>query len=459
MSLIDEFVARYPRELDYYDQLARLCQQQCEIALEQSGIRAIVTSRAKRPDRLKPKLEKRQVERGSPYASLDDIASDIYDLAGVRIALYFPGNREEVEKIILDRFSVHKTKSFPDGSATPDRTKHPNRFSGYHASHYRLHLREESLKPADIRFGQGAIEVQVASVLMHAWSEVNHDMVYKPLSGDLSFAELAMLDQLNGLVLSGEIALESLQRAARDRIGSRPNPSMPPSKFSNHFELASFLHNHAKVNNPSVGEPIMGRVDILFDFLEEANLNNPTDIQELQNDYYVTEQGLPLANQYLDTILSENPNLYPSLAKVEQKSRHKNPYGSPQDEEQERRLKSMGQFIRNWGALESLLHSLLPATDAGGRAIRWSFEKSLENAKNMNLINKEDIEPFKQLQKFRSQVVHSDKQVDADDLDYANHHIESYVHQMLEKAPKDGPVRQEIVKAQLRIMGESASSN
>ena len=48
---------------------------------------------------------------------------------------------------------------------------------------------------------------------MHAWSEVEHDLVYKPLNGTLSEEELAILDELNGLVLAGEIALERLHIA------------------------------------------------------------------------------------------------------------------------------------------------------------------------------------------------------------------------------------------------------
>ncbi len=41
---------------------------------------------------------------------------------------------------------------------------------------------------------------------MHAWSEVEHDLTYKPMQGTLSEEELSILDELNGLVLAGEIA-------------------------------------------------------------------------------------------------------------------------------------------------------------------------------------------------------------------------------------------------------------
>ena len=36
---------------------------------------------------------------------------------------------------------------------------------------------------------------------MHAWAEVEHDLVYKPQEGVLSTEELSILDELNGLAL------------------------------------------------------------------------------------------------------------------------------------------------------------------------------------------------------------------------------------------------------------------
>jgi hypothetical protein len=47
MELIDEFIARYRKEYDFYDHAARLATQLLEQSLQSAGIRAIVTSRAK----------------------------------------------------------------------------------------------------------------------------------------------------------------------------------------------------------------------------------------------------------------------------------------------------------------------------------------------------------------------------------------------------------------------------
>lgn len=85
-------------------------------------------------------------------------------------------------------------------------------------------MKEDSLDKSRIKYAPVRLEIQVASVLMHAWSEVEHDLVYKPLQGTLSDEELAILDELNGLVLSGEIALERLQAAGNERIQSKIHP-------------------------------------------------------------------------------------------------------------------------------------------------------------------------------------------------------------------------------------------
>lgn len=78
----------------------KLVAQQMESSLHEAGIGAIVTYRAKNPERLLAKLYQRNEERDSKYSSLDDIYSDICDLSGVRVALYFPKDRDKAGDII-----------------------------------------------------------------------------------------------------------------------------------------------------------------------------------------------------------------------------------------------------------------------------------------------------------------------------------------------------------------------
>jgi ppGpp synthetase/RelA/SpoT-type nucleotidyltranferase len=115
LDLVDSFLARYVKEYDYYDQVAHKAAQMLRSNLEAAGIRSIVTSRAKSVPRLAEKCRQRNNKR--PYESIDDIYSDIVDLAGVRVALYFPGEREQVGGLITRLFLEYDaSRVFPDAS-------------------------------------------------------------------------------------------------------------------------------------------------------------------------------------------------------------------------------------------------------------------------------------------------------------------------------------------------------
>lgn len=205
MKPIDEFLSRYKQEKSFYSEAAKYCAERCEAVLGPSGIRAIVTDRPKREDRLEAKLNDRNKRKS--YKTVDDIFNDISDLAGVRIALYFPDDRSEVDTLIDTNFIVEETKTFPEKKrGRKSKLSYEKRFSGYWAKHYRVRLKVDDLG-IEKRFENAVIEIQVASVLMHAWAEVEHDLLYKPLTGNPSTDERAILDEINGLVMAGEIAL------------------------------------------------------------------------------------------------------------------------------------------------------------------------------------------------------------------------------------------------------------
>ncbi|PNQ94731.1 RelA/SpoT domain-containing protein [Azospirillum argentinense] len=295
IDIVADFIRSYRRQYDFYRTAAQLCAQRCEQLLENNGVRAMVTFRAKRPDRLEDKLRKRNEKK--KYTSVDDIYDDIVDLAGVRAALYFPADRPVIDRLFREEFNlIGDPKKFPDGS--PPRHPYEKRFSGYWATHYRVTLRDDGA-PAQVRYADARIEIQVASVLMHAWSEVEHDLVYKPLSGDLSEDELAVLDELNGLVLAGEIALERLQRAMEARV------ARSGAKFSNHYELAAFLIEAVKKSGAD-GEPILGRVDVLHRFLQRIGMDTPEKVSPKLAGLLPHGEGKTISEQIVDGIVDSD---------------------------------------------------------------------------------------------------------------------------------------------------------
>jgi ppGpp synthetase/RelA/SpoT-type nucleotidyltranferase len=235
LSVIDEFLRQYEREYDYYFSIARITARRCEIALSDAGIRHLVTFRAKRIDRLQDKLIKRNESR--PYTDIESIRENIVDLAGVRIALFFPGDQSSAEAIVEALFDIDRRKSFPEDrdEGDPSEDAYVQRFQGYCATHYRVRNRAQDLQDDDRRFADARVEIQIASVLMLAWQEVHHDLAYKPLSGELTVDERAILDEVNGLVIAGEIAFERLQRAVERRLNEYNEP------FASHYDLASYI--------------------------------------------------------------------------------------------------------------------------------------------------------------------------------------------------------------------------
>lgn len=306
-AIIQDFVQSYSRELDFYQQVARICAEDCERMLLVNGIRGIVTHRAKRPDRLREKLyqrEKRRTDKGDPpFASAADIREDVVDFAGVRIALYFPDDRTRIDTLIEKEFAIHEKRAFPTGEKDPTK-----RFDGYHATHYRVVLKDDGVDTRRERYLATLIEIQVASVLMHAWSEVEHDLAYKPLSGALSEDEKAILDELNGLVIAGEIALGRLQKAVEKRV------SKSSSGFTNRYELSAFLYDLWEGRRPqSATEPEMGDVGALLWLLKQTEQDSPERVVEFAGDLDMRPDARPIAQQIADVILAEHEQLVPEF--------------------------------------------------------------------------------------------------------------------------------------------------
>lgn len=363
MGVIEDFVREYEREIDFWEAAARTASGLLETELASSGLRAIVTSRAKSVDRLSEKLRIR--DHKNSYATVSAIREDIVDLAGVRVALYFPGQMDEAERIIQESLSVDESKTFPEdkGSTAPGvgldssdagkSTERVQRFSGYGARHFRVHIPASKLNADQERYASALIEVQVASVLMHAWSEVEHDLVYKPQDGELSPSEYALLDQLNGLVLAGEIALEQLQKAGDERLAAAKTP------FRDHYELAEYLRTRLKELGIDLTEATLGRVDVLFRFLTDEGEATASSVGPyvglLEQDF----EQRPVADQLADLMLSGSSSRYKAYSRAMSEARRGSRRATVADlKADSAETLALGQFITAWILVENLLNSL-----------------------------------------------------------------------------------------------------
>ena len=408
MGIIEEFMERYNRELDYYRKAAEICAQQCEDGLESLGIRAIVTNRAKRSDKLLDKIRKRNKEKS--YQSAVDIYDDIVDLAGVRIALYFPGDRDTVRRFILNTFNLASDpKEFPGKS----KSSYKKRFSGYWATHFRVRLRPDSLNDDGKRYADTKIEIQVASVLMHAWSEVDHDLVYKPQSGQLSEDEYAILDELNGLVMSGEIALERLQRAIETRVKGDKR------EFANHYELASHLYESLRSQKVKIDDQMMGDINVLFTLLEEAKLNSVSKLAPYVKNVSIDTEDRPIVQQIIDEIILADKALYDKYElirnEIEFRTRYRKErvYSSPQKKQ------AFGEFMLEWIAFEHAMREINYVKNPRKRP-KGIF--NIRDVKSLGTFDAKELDEINRLRNIRNQLVHG---IEIPDAEYLNQQAKS----------------------------------
>lgn len=209
---ITAFLDDYSTQTFYaYRRHAETAARTCQNMLLREGLPGRVTYRVKDVDSLERKLRKRQENRGSPYPDRGAVERDISDLAGIRVALCFPRHKEAVKGCLRRLFAVQREKKvIVRGEG------HTRRFLGYCADHYRVFLRDEhSIQYNEMLGGhtqQCRIEIQVISLLRHAWAEVEHDLVYKQPSWRTSPAKCRALDGLSGAIIMGERFLDRLYR-------------------------------------------------------------------------------------------------------------------------------------------------------------------------------------------------------------------------------------------------------
>ncbi|MCH8973784.1 MAG: hypothetical protein IH869_01800 [Chloroflexi bacterium] len=160
MAQYDERSAEYGR---FTERLASLIGQ----LVEAEGIKIhSVTYRVKAKVSLAQKLSSGE----GPYSSLEEVT----DVAGVRVITYFPDDVDRVSDLVEREFEVDEERSV-DKRALMD----PERF-GYMSVHYIVKFSLARLAlPEYSTFRDVVAEVQVRSILQHAWAEIEHDLGYK----------------------------------------------------------------------------------------------------------------------------------------------------------------------------------------------------------------------------------------------------------------------------------------
>jgi putative GTP pyrophosphokinase len=216
LEIQEKILEKFEAKRGLYGDFCRTLGGLIESVLSSRGIQThSVSFRAKSLDSLGEKVTRLD----KSYAALEEIT----DLAGVRITTYFADDVDKVAEVLRAEFAI-------DVEASVDKRQYadPDRF-GYRSLHYVLSLSESRAVLSEYsRFEALKSEVQVRSILQHAWAEIEHDLGYKSAAGvpaelKRKFARIASLLELADDEFSAiRTALTKYEQAVPEKIRSAP---------------------------------------------------------------------------------------------------------------------------------------------------------------------------------------------------------------------------------------------
>lgn len=166
----DKWEKEYRSELPNYQKFEQTLRILIETLLKKEGLSVQVSSRTKSPSSFREKIE-RKFKEGKSY---DNPLNDTTDIVGIRIIAYYLSDIDKISYIIKREFNIDRKNSL-DKSALLGIDQF-----GYKSVHYIVSLSEPRLELTEwMEFSNYKAEIQIRTILQHAWAEIDHEIRYK----------------------------------------------------------------------------------------------------------------------------------------------------------------------------------------------------------------------------------------------------------------------------------------
>lgn len=236
----------------------------------------IVASRAK-------EIESVQIKSNNDKYS--DPIKEIQDFAGIRVITYVEDEVAQVCKVIEENFNIDKENSSNKSDDLGiDKV-------GYKSVHYIAKLKDDRLKLPEYQQYKGkSFEIQIRTILQHAWAEIEHDRNYK-FSGKLPHDISRRFKILSGALEMADREFNSISKEI-DTISRNVTESAQRGDLDiplSSTTLSQFLNDRFQSLVQSKPEGTVVALPEVFDELERygvktlEQLNNliPADIEDL----------------------------------------------------------------------------------------------------------------------------------------------------------------------------------
>ena len=275
-------LAQYHQLLPIYEQMAEVIPEKLKDFFAEAGIIvASVEHRVKTEESLTGKLQL----KGSKYQSIYDIT----DLVGIRVITFYNDDVDKVASVLERLFEIDWENSIDKRKA------HEIDSFGYLSLHYICSIPKaaytnlEHPELNEIRF-----EVQMRTVLQHAWANMNHDTGYK------SGVEIPRVYKRNLSRLAGMLELvdDEFSRIRRELVdyrrqvqklvasGNLSEVLLDGDSFKSYLQIRPFdalMRRIASINQAEIQPVDLSNYLQLFEAMGFKTLG---DIDTLIKDYY-----------------------------------------------------------------------------------------------------------------------------------------------------------------------------
>lgn len=271
-KLITESIDWYAKNRGLYKQL---CDKVHNITSELLEIKSIdihaIFSRAKEIESFAEKIE------DSKYS---DPINQITDLAGIRVICYVDNDIKKICKVIEENFDIDKPNS-TDKSKLLGTDK-----VGYKSVHYVAKLSNQRLSlPEYQKFADCKFEIQIRTILQHAWAEIEHDRNYK-FSGELPDEIQRRFKLLAGTLELVDMEFDSIAKEI-DKINIEVTKGTKSGKLDfeiNTTTLKQYLITKFEELIPKFIEPNLSSPEAEIEILKEIKdfgLNNLSELNKI----------------------------------------------------------------------------------------------------------------------------------------------------------------------------------
>ena len=309
----EALLEEYRKTQDVYRKLGETAVALLQKKIAESSIMVLQLShRVKTESSLAGKLER----KGDRYQALTDLT----DLLGIRVICYFADDVDRIAELVETLFAIDRANSVDKRKILND-----DQF-GYVSLHYICSLTPDQCDEASLctlRF-----EIQIRSVLQHAWAEINHDIGYKNTTG-VPHSIIREFSRIAGLLEIADDQFSQIRDSVRqyredsvETVRKHDLTELPVNEITLHAyfdsdpSLQAFFRDRNRVLVQDGSEDSTERLNALniltmeqFSALVQKYLPKAIELADYENDAESTKIGTEqLVRLLIEACLSDSPD-------------------------------------------------------------------------------------------------------------------------------------------------------